>query len=274
MNPTPPKLFPTAPNLAERRSSSSGLTNFSKHLCSLLLLSLLGAVPLARAADTNDFFAQGIAACRAGLFPEAAAAFAAAAARRPASGTFDNLGIAERQCGHAGAAILAWERASWIDPFDRRAQDNLRFARQVTQLDAPRLKWYEAESAWLPASDWVWLAGAGLWLALGALILPGVFRRRKSGWHQTLSALGLCVFLFSLTANFGIASRARLGFVVRKDAQLLLTPTSQGELVSNLTDGEPARQLRIHGNYLLIRTGYATGWIDRSQFSLVCGKTE
>jgi hypothetical protein len=242
--------------------------------CCIVLLALVCAAEIGRGAATNDFFAQGVEACNAGKFPEAAAAFATAAGRQPSSGTFDNLGIAEWQSGHAGAAILAWERAGWIDPFDRRAQENLQFARQVTQLDGPRLKWYEAESAWLPAPMWVWLAGAGLWLMAGAMILPGVFRLSKSGWQQMLAALGLCVLLFSLTANFGIASRARLGFVVKKDAQLLLTPTRQGEIISTLTDGEPARALRTRGNYLLIRTGEATGWIDRKQFQLICGQEE
>lgn len=245
-----------------------------KRRCFILLLALCCAAETGRAAATNDFFAQGVEACRAGQFPEAAAAFASEVKRRPSSGAFDNLGIAEWQRGHAGAAILAWERAGWIDPFDRRARENLQFARQLTQLDGPRLKWYEAQSAWLPAPAWVWLAGAGLWLAVGAILLPPVFRLRKSGWNQMLAALGLCVFIFSLTADVGIVSRAQLGFVVKKDAPLLLTPTREGEVISTLTDGEPARRLRTHGDYVLIRTGYATGWMDRNQFKLVCDRPE
>lgn len=220
-------------------------------------------------AATNDFFARGVADCRAGQFPEAATAFASAAQQQPASGTFDNLGIADWRRGRAGGAILAWERALWIDPFDARAARNLKFARQVTQLEGPQLKWFEAASVWLPPAAWLWLAGAGLWLTAGALTLPAVFRRRKSGWHQTLAALGFCLFLFSLTANFGVVSRAQLGFVTGKDAQLLLTPTREGEAVSALTDGEPGRKLRAQGNYVLIRTAYATGWVERSRFALI-----
>jgi tetratricopeptide (TPR) repeat protein len=252
------------------RSSANASRLGLRRSSGAVLVALVCLVSSGRAAASDDFFAQGVAACRAGQYPEAAAAFASAAQRQPASGTLDNLGIAEWQRGHAGAAILAWERARWIDPFDSRAKANLHFARQVTQLDEPQLKWFEAASVWLPPAAWVWLAGAGLWLAAGALILPGVFRRRKSGWHQMLAALGFCVFLFSLTANLGVVSRAQIGFVVKKDAPLLLTPTRDGEVISTLTDGEPARTLRTRGNYFLIRTGYATGWIDRSQFALVC----
>ena len=235
-----------------------------------LILAALICAANVFATATNDFFAQGVVACRAGQFPEAAADFEKSSAQQPACGTFDNLGLVEWQRGHAGAAILAWERARWMDPFDPRANQNLRFARTVAQVDGPELKWFEAASTWLPPNAWAWIAGASLWLAAGALVLPGVFRRRKSGGYQALASLGFCIFLFSMTANIGVASRTDIGFIMKKDAPLLLTPTREGEVLSTLTAGEPARLLRARGNYFLIRTGFGTGWIERSQLGLVC----
>jgi hypothetical protein len=167
---------------------------------------------------------------------------------------------------------VAWEQALWVDPFNKSAADDLRFARSVTQLDEPQLRWFETLSCWLPPAAWLWIAGASLWLAVGMLLLPAVFRRPKAGWHQTLAACGLCVFLFSLAGNWGVISRTHLGFVLKDNAPLLLTPTSAGEVISTLTSGEPARELRRHGNYSLIRTDSETGWIDRQQFGLVSGK--
>jgi tetratricopeptide (TPR) repeat protein len=232
-------------------------------------LLLLGAFNFTRAA-TNDFFARGVEFSRAGQFPEAAEAFKNSAEVQPAAGTLLNLGLAEWQRGHGGAAILAWEQARWIDPFDRRAEANLEFARQAAQVDAPQLKWYEAVSTWLPPNAWVWLAGAALWLAVGLLILPGVFRRRKAGWQQWLAALAFGVFLFSLTANFGVISRTQTGFVIRKNAPLQLTPTHNGEVISTLAAGEPARKLRTRGDYVFVRTLGGAGWLAQSDFGLVC----
>ncbi|HEY5040735.1 MAG TPA: hypothetical protein VIK53_01910, partial [Verrucomicrobiae bacterium] len=123
--------------------------------------------------------------------------------------------------------------------------------------------------AWLPANAWVWLAGASLWLAVGALVLPGIFRRRKAGWHQALASLGFCLFLFSMTANVGVVSRTQIGFVLNKNTKLLLTPTKTGEVISTLNAGEPARRLRTRGNYFFIRTEFGSGWVDRKQFGLV-----
>jgi tetratricopeptide (TPR) repeat protein len=236
--------------------------------CCIAFAALFFASGVGHAA-ADDFFAQGVGLNQAGQFPEAAAAFAKAAQEQQAAGTLVNLGLAEWQRGHAGAAILAWEQARWIDPFDLRAETNLKFAREVAQVDEPQLKWFETASLWLPPNLWVWLAGGGLWLMVGALLLPGIFRRRKAGWQQMLAATGFCMFLFAVTANLGVVSRTQIGFVLKNNAPLLLTPTTTGEVISTLNAGEPARRLRTHGNYFFIRTEYGSGWVDRKQFGLV-----
>ena len=238
--------------------------------CVIALTALLGATAAGGAAATNDLFTRGLVLSHAGQFPEAAAAFADSMKAQPAAGTLVNLGLAEWQRGRAGPAILAWEQAEWIDPYDSRAAANLKFAREVAQVDAPSLKWFEAASTWLPADAWVWLTGASLWLTAGALVLPAVFRRRLAGWHRTLAALGLTVFFFSLTANIGVVSRTQIGFVLKKNAALRLTPTSGGEIITTLTAGEPARRLRTRGNYLFIRTAGASGWIEEREFRRIC----
>ncbi len=241
--------------------------------CVCILLAMLstwacGLNPVHAAA--GDAFTRGLELSRAGQFPEAAADFEKSAAAQPAAGTLVNLGLAEWQCGHAGRAILAWERALWIDPFDARAEANLKFARQVAQVDTPQLKWFEAVSTWLPPNDWVWLAGATLWLAVGLLVLPGILRRRKTGWQQWLAALAFGIFLFSLTANFGVVSRTHTGFVLKKSAPLRLTPTHDGEVISTLAAGEPARRLRARGNYVFIRTLGGLGWMEQNDFGPLC----
>ena len=236
-------------------------------LLTLLVVSM-GSVGAGRAA-TNDFFSRGVRANRTGDFAEAAAAFHQSIGQQPTAGALVNLGIIEWQRGHAGAAILAWEQAQWIDPFDKRAAHNLEFARTVAQVDDPQLRWYEAASTWLPPNAWVWLAGISLWLAVGALMLPGVFRWKKTGWQSTLAALGFGIFLFSLTANCGVVGRAEIGIILKKNAPLLLTPTRAGEIISTLNPGEPARRLRTHGDYYFINTPNGAGWIEAGELGLI-----
>jgi hypothetical protein len=221
-------------------------------------------------AATNDFFARGVELSRAGQFPEASVSFESSAQVQPAAGTLVDLGLAEWRRGRAGAAILAWEQARWIDPFDARALGNLKFARQAAQVDEPQLKWFEAVSAWLPPNAWAWLTGVTLWLAVGLVLLPGIFRRPKAGWHQWLAALALGGFFLSLTADGGTLSRTHLGFVVRKNAPLQLTPTQGGEIITTLAAGEPVRKGVTRGNYVYVRTLGGAGWLDRADFRLVC----
>lgn len=239
----------------------------------LLLLAAAVFTAQMMSAATNDFFTQGLDEYRNGDFPAATVLFERSATNRPSTGALINLGIVQWQRGHAGAAILAWERARWIAPFNHAANENLAFARSVAQVGEPRLKWYEILSAWLPPNLWVWLAGLSLWLAVGALTLPSLFRRQKSDRQQVLAALGAGAFLICLTANVGVVSRTQLGIVLKKDAPLLLTPTSAGEIITTLAAGEPARCLRAHGNYRLIQTPDGTGWIEQDQFSLIVPKS-
>ena len=228
------------------------------------------AIPLTSPASPATSFKDGVAAYAAADYSRAATAFREAAVVQPASGTLQNLGIAEWQCNQVGPAIVAWEQALWLDPFNQSANSNLRFSRRMNQLESPDLTWYEVVSTWLPVSWWAWIAGLSLWLAVGMTILPGIFQRRKAAWHQAVAAVGLMVFLLSLPAQLGVHTRARIGFVLWKDTPLRLTPTEGAQAITRMAPGDPARWERARGDYLLIRTSRALGWIQKDQFGLIC----
>jgi tetratricopeptide (TPR) repeat protein len=217
-------------------------------------------------------FAEGVAAYRQADYAQAARSFSAAIALRPAAGALQNLGEAEWQRGQIGLAIIAWERALWLDPFRDAARDDLRFARKSAQLETPDLTWYEVISTWLPVNWWAWIASATFWFSLGMAMVPGILRLRKSAWHHALAAVGLTVFLLSVPAHLGVHTHSRIGFVLQKDSPLRLTPTDEAQTITRLAPGEPARLERTHGNYLLIRTNHGLGWIQRQQFGLICSK--
>jgi hypothetical protein len=245
---------------AERRVRTSAF--------GLLLVPLLSLAALGSSPDT--LFQAGVAAYRAADYAPAAEAFRQSTRLQPASGALQNLGNAEWQRQRTGAAILAWEQALWLDPFNGAARQNLRFARKTAQLEAPELTWYEVISTWLPVSWWGWIAGASLWLAVGMVLLPGILRRRKATWHQAIAAFGLMVFLLSMPAHVGVHTRARVGFVLQPDTPLRLTPTFEAQAITRLAAGEPARWIRTRGDDFLIRTGRALGWVEARQFGLTC----
>lgn len=240
-----------------------------RNFVAILLLSLAASGFAAQPRMAASLFAGAKEAYRVGDYTSAALLFREAALKQPASGTLQNLGVAEWQRGQTGPAVLAWEQALWLKPFNPPVRENLRFARRVAQLESPELTWYEVVSSWLPVNWWVWLAGLSFWTAVAAATLPGILRLRKAVWQQALAAAGMAVFLLSVPAHLGIESRSRLGFVLQKDAGLRLTPTEHSQLITRLPAGEAARVKRVHGRYLLIRTSRGQGWMDKQQFGLI-----
>jgi hypothetical protein len=235
----------------------------------ILFLALMVSPLQMIAASGTNLFAKGICAYRAGDFALAAEAFRAFAAKNPASGALQNLGNAEWQRERAGEAILAWEQALWLNPFDGNARNNLRFARHVAQLESPELRWFEIASAWLPTNWWAWLAGFSLWIAVGLLVLPAVLRWKRAAWHQAVAALGLGVFLLCIPAHVGTLTRAKIGFVLQRETPLRLTPTSGAQVVTRLAAGDPVRRERTRGSYVFVRCSRAAGWIQKSELGWI-----
>jgi len=80
----------------------------------VLIFMLMGSFGLAaqHAASPANLFEAGNLAYKTGEYGAAVAAYSDSARLAPASGTFQNLGLAEWQRGQVGPAILAWELAN------------------------------------------------------------------------------------------------------------------------------------------------------------------
>ena len=240
-------------------------------LRSLLLAACVWPAPPRSVPDA--LFQAGVTAYRAGDYAQAAEAFRQSVALQPASGALQNLGNAEWQRHRTGAAILAWEQALWLDPFNESARQNLRFARKTAQLEAPDLAWYEVISTWLPVSWWAWIAGGSLWLAVGMGMLPGILRRRKATWHQAIAALGA----HGLPAQhpgalFGVADPLADRLCAAKGHPPAAHAHARSAGRHAPGPGEPARWVRARGHYVLIRTSRTLGWVEQDQFGLTCPK--
>jgi hypothetical protein len=231
-----------------------------------------GLAHAASPSSADALFHAGALAYTSGEYNASASAFRDSARTQPASGTLENLGLAEWQRGQPGLAILAWEQSLWLDSFNKSSHENLRFARKAAQVETPQLVWYEGISTWLPMNWWAWISVCTFWVALAAVFLPGIVRAKKRGWHQAIAALSLTLFLLSIPAAFGIQSRSRLGFVLQKDTPLQLTPTAEGQVVTRLAAGDPVRLQRSHGAFCLVKTSHTSGWVNRDQLGFISQK--
>jgi len=250
-------------DLNQVKARGIGRVVFSAFICGAIF-------GLSSSSFAAESFTNGVVAFRSGDFVGAAKAFSGLAVEQPAAGVYQNLGLAQWQRGRRGQAVLAWERALWVDPFNEPSRESLRYARKVAQLEAPQLAWHEVASTWLPVNAWAWLAAASLWGAVALVMLPYILRWRRRMWHQAVAALGLAIFLVCMPAILGVNARARIGFVLERNTPLRLTPTRDAQTVMLLGAGEPARIERERGDYLLVRTSFSHGWIERAQFGRIC----
>jgi hypothetical protein len=244
----------------------------SNTLSAILIVLWLGSWAASSRAETaEDPFYLGSQAYVTGNYPAAVSCFGQAVDGAPAAGALHNLGNAEWYCGHPGEAILAWERAQWLDPFNANTRTNLRFARKTAHLEGPDLAWYELYSVWLPASVWAVLAATSFWLATTLIALPSFRQWRRADWHQGGAAAGFTLFLLAIPALIGIDTRSRLGVVLPDQVSLRLTPTREAQSLAKLAAGETARLERERGDFVYIRVNReAAGWVLRPEFGRIC----
>jgi hypothetical protein len=232
----------------------------------MLLATLSGA------AHAADSFSSGIEAYKVGNYSTAAEAFADEGKVQPSVAAFHNLGNAEWQLGHVGPAILAWERAQSLGPWEAAPKYNLRFARHTAQIEAPRLRWHEAASTWLPMNAWAWVVAISFWLAASALVLPTALRWRRSVWYQAFAAGSFGVFLMTLPGLAGVQSRLGLVVVLESQTPLRLTPTREAQMFTRLAAGEVARVERERGDYTYVRLASdAAGWVEAGRLGRIAG---
>jgi hypothetical protein len=249
---------------------STALTRRIVRLCTTTVAVTLTWSAVAEAAARSDMFHDGLQAYRGGDYVAAAESWSKNAELQPASGTLQNLGLAEWQRGRRAPAILAWEQAIWVDPFNAAVRENLQFARKAALLEAPEYSWCEAASMWLPANAWALLAGTSLWCAVALIMLPRLLRWRRTGWHQALAAAGFAVFLVCLPSLYGVHTRTQIGIVLAKETPLRLTPTREAQTILLLSEGQPVRCERTRGTYWLVRTSSGNGWVERAQVGRIC----
>ena len=185
-------------------------------------------------------------------------------------GLLHNLGNAEFKLGNLGPAILAWERAHSLDPWNRNTAANLRFARGQAALSAPTLSWNESYSSWLPADVWLWTAAICFWGGLAFLVLPRLLARPRTAWTQAGAVIALTTFILTLPALAGLMSRSRLGVILAAEVPLRLTPTQEGEMLGKLPAGEIARVELARGDYVYVRgENDRAGWVQNAEFARI-----
>jgi hypothetical protein len=245
-------------------------STFFNWLLVVLIVAVVVVTPYIASPAVKEPLAKSDAAARAGDYKAAAVHLKQVLTIHAAPGVLHNLGNAEFHQKHLGAAILAWERAHALSPGYRNTIANLRFARSHAGLPEPEPNWLEKYAALLSPDIWLWTATAAFWGTVGCLAWPYLFQRRRQSAIQAGAMVLIGIFLLTLPALAGIVSRGRVGVILAPETLLRLTPTTEGEVLGKLAEGELARVEKTRGKFVYVRgASDRAGWVKHEEFARI-----
>ena len=237
---------------------------------SALLLLLCWLAPLA-AAETptpaETAYAKGDFVGAVTAWTEEMRAEGATAGRLAA------LGNAEWRLGRKGRAMVCWERALRLDPWDPVALAGIRHAQTAGGVERPAAVWHEVYASVLTAEAW-WLLGLiAFWTAVLCVAVPR-WRGHSASEANHRTRLGaLTLLALCLPGIWGSRSLDERAVVRRTEISLRLTPTQLGEPLVGVDEGDVVRIDRpFNGHLRVVTADGKTGWLRANELERVRGE--
>lgn len=188
------------------------------------------------------------------------------------AGLLAALGNAEWKLGRKGRAVLCWERALLLNPRDPVALAGLRHAHDLGGAERPRPTWTENYAMLAGADTWLIIASGAFWTTLGCLIWPRLRRSPAGPWNQRILMFSATILLLSVPGLLGAHTHAQRAVVRRTEVFLRLTPTSQGESLAGVAEGDVVRTDRAYnGHWRITTTDGRTGWVRTNEIERIWG---
>jgi tetratricopeptide (TPR) repeat protein len=232
-----------------------------------------GPTPLA--ASVTERFERANALYRGGDFAGASGEYEALAADGYTSPALHfNLGNARLRLGQRGPAIVSWERALRLDPWDDDARENLRAAR----IDDPDRALSGEPELFARLVERTGDRGAVALFAIPWWILWGALALRlgrTSTARRALTALALVSTLGVLAGGALLAGRARdrrlpLAVLIAPSSMAREAPSAALKAAFELHEGTRVRVVGSQGELVRIRLeGGLEGWIARADLELL-----
>ena len=199
-----------------------------------------------------------------------------------ASLCFD-LANAEARAGHAGAAMLNYERARYLAPSDRDIDHNLQLARKQAGLEPNSFRWWQIALLSVDWMVWAGIIAACLLLiflaVIGTAYAPALahaasipVRLLKNIFRGILFG---CIPLFLLMgyvelSTVGFNNRIEGVIVAPKTATLRLSPFDSADSIGTIPEGELVTVEDRHNDYLRIEgRDHHFGWVQEKDLEPV-----
>ncbi len=184
------------------------------------------------------------------------------------------MGNAEWKLGRRGRAMVCWERALSIDPRNPVAQAGIAHATAVGGVDRSTPTWQERYASALAPDTWTWLVIGSLWTLLLTWAWPRIRGRSLSEFHHRLLLGSFTLLLLAGPGAWGSWTSGKRAVVRLPDASIKLTPTTLGEPLSQVGEGDVVRTQRILNQHVrVVLPGGQTGWLPQEAIESVWGVT-
>ena len=259
-----------------------------KALKRLTLIGLLFMTQMLDAADKNKDivakpanFAEAVAAYDSGDFTEAAEFFRSRIIKdSPDPALLYNLATCLCNEGDLAAALVCFERAHLLAPYDTAITENLNFVRrrlflaEVNKIDGPTEMLLAATYSLRP-DEW-------LLLALSAWAVAGIFLafRRKLSLNKRIVFIGSCLIIFILALSASIfeqmgAYSNAIAVVTSKNAELRSLPSlKSGSKLVRLRMGTVVKVIESRFDWVRIKSDNTKGWIQKSRMTRIAPGNE
>ncbi len=245
-----------------------------KRLVSIYFALIVAAAAFAQAPaelwdDANQAYSEGRYADAAPLYQ--ALIDEAPTLTRDYAPVYYNLGNARFKQGELAQAILAYERCLRLDPTDKNAKYNLRFAQSQiidniadTQVFFLRT-WLTTLRNLLPLSTWMWASICLFSLMLVCLLLFAFSRSigvRKAGFYISIISLIFSVVAFANAASLHHRDTVRAEAVITRGiVNAKASPDRSGTELFTLHEGTKVTIHETLAGYANIEVGNYNGWI-------------
>jgi hypothetical protein len=180
-----------------------------------------------------------------------------------------NLGNAYARAGKPSLAVLNYQRARLLAPFDADLEANLRFVRESAKLPAAPPTWFERTFEFASPTVLYWSGSFGVLLA-GACLLAGRLTARARGLRRVGIAVG--VALAGLTVGNALALRPLLhtGVILTAATPARVSPVPMGDPLFTLPEADTVQMTDEHEGFVLIETRDGkTGWVAAANLAPV-----
>lgn len=245
----------TAVDAEAVRTSASARRIVLPVVAILLTVSAVTAVAAGVPAAVRRGFDLGVQAYERGDYAAANRAFFRAAARVPrAADAWANAGTAAWARGDTAHAVLGWQRALRLDPYDEESRERLDLLREPP-IGTP------AYVAPLSAGTGA-LAGLVLWCA--AWLALAIQAERRTPYVRAVAGGTLVIALVLLVGAVELEDRAAVrGLGVMRHARpLLLAPSADRPAATDAATGEVGTLGAREGSWVwIVLDGARAGWV-------------